>query len=106
MLSPISALDTLTTSATSPTPAASLTGGGAKPEDVKKAFDQFVGETFYSQMTQSLHKMTGKPAYFNGGRAEEVFQGQLDQTLSQKMAAANPGQFSGSMFNLFNLQRR
>ena len=30
----------------------------------------------------------GKPAYFNGGRAEEIFTQQLDQVLSQEAAAS------------------
>ena len=106
-------IDALTNAAGAPSPSvpSQLTAAsGAKtpghPQDVKQAFDQFVGETFYSQMLQSLHKMAGKPAYFNGGRTEEIFQGQLDQVLAEKMTAATPGQFSGSMFELFNLQRK
>ena len=113
MINPLTPIDSLSAAAGTSSPsvpsqltAASGANTPGQKKDVKQAFDQFVGETFYSQMLQSLHKMAGKPAFFHGGRAEEVFQGQLDQVLSQKMTEATPGQFSGSMFELFNLQRK
>lgn len=73
--------------------------------ELREKFDAFVGETFFSQMLGSLRKTVDKPAYFHGGRAEEVFQGQLDQMLSQEMTKASAGQFSGPMFELFMLGR-
>lgn len=73
---------------------------------MRKAFDDFVGQTFYGQMLASMRKSQGKPAYFHGGRAEEVFQGQFDQILSEQLSEATANQFSGPMFELFNLQRR
>jgi flagellar protein FlgJ len=85
------------------TPAAN-TPTQADPK-VRETFDQFVGETFYGQMLQSLRKTVGKTPYFNGGRGEEIFRGQLDQTLAQNMAKSDHGRFSSSMFDLFSLQR-
>ena len=38
-----------------------------------KAFDSFVGETFYGQMLKSMRKTVGKAAYFDGGRARRFF---------------------------------
>lgn len=76
----------------------------ASPE-LREKFDTFVGETFFSQMLGSLRKTVDKPAYFHGGRAEEVFQGQLDQMLSQEMTKATAGELSGPMFELFMLGR-
>jgi flagellar protein FlgJ len=72
---------------------------------MREAFDQFVGETFYGQMLDSMRKTLGKPAYFYGGRAEEIFQGQLDQVVAEQMAKANAQSFTGPMFELFSLQR-
>jgi Rod binding domain-containing protein len=72
---------------------------------LRETFDQFVGETFYGQMLSSMRKTVGKPAYFHGGRGEEVFQGQLDQMLSEQLAKASAAEFSGPMFELFALQR-
>jgi hypothetical protein len=73
--------------------------------ELRKQFDTFVGEAFYGQMLASLHKSVGKPAYFHGGRAEEVFQGQFDQILSTKLTEASASQFTGPMFDLFSLSR-
>lgn len=72
---------------------------------LREAFDTFVGEVFFGQMLSSMRKTVGKPAYFHGGRAEEVFQGQLDQVLSGKLTEASGSQFTGPMFNLFQLSR-
>jgi hypothetical protein len=88
-------------------PSDQTTAGGAGTVDqsqLREKFDSFVGESFYGQMLQAMHKTVGKPAYFSGGRAEEMFQGQLDQVLSEKMTKANGGSLSASMFDLFNLQ--
>jgi flagellar protein FlgJ len=73
--------------------------------ELRKAFDTFVGEVFFGQMLSSMRKTVGKPAYFHGGRGEEVFQGQLDQVLAGKLTEASASQFTGPMFNLFQLSR-
>lgn len=81
-------------------------GAAAPSGELQQAFDSFVGETFYGQMLQALRKTQGQAAYFNGGRAEEVFRNQLDQTLAQELSQSTAGQFTGPMFELFSLQRR
>jgi hypothetical protein len=73
---------------------------------LRKAFDTFVGETFYGQMLSSMRKTVGKPAYFHGGHAEEVFRGQLDQVLATKLTQSSAGKFTGPMFELFQLSRK
>ncbi len=82
--------------------------GSAAAHDLqlRKAFDQFVGETLFGQMLHSMRKTVGKPAYFHGGRAEEVFTQQLDQVLTQKLTAASGDKLSKPMYELFTLQRR
>jgi peptidoglycan hydrolase FlgJ len=82
-----------------------LAASNQKPE-LRKAFDAFVGETFFGQMLSSMRKTVGKPAYFNGGRAEEIFQQQLDQTMAKQIGDASADKFSGPMFELFTLQRK
>jgi hypothetical protein len=79
-------------------------GTHGQPDALRQAFDRFVGETFYGQMIGSMRKMTGKPAYFHGGRAEEVFQSQFDQTLAERLAASNAHSFTGPMFRQFLAQ--
>lgn len=79
---------------------------GAEDDKLRDALDQFVGETFYGMMLKSMRKTVGKPAYFHGGRAEEVFQQQLDQVLAEKLTAASSEQLTEPMYQLMSLQRR
>ena len=67
-------------------------------ERVYDAFSKFVGETFYGQMTKSMRSTVDKPAYFHGGRGEEVFQSQLDQQLAQEWAEQSGDRFAEPMF--------
>jgi Rod binding domain-containing protein len=66
--------------------------------DLRETFAQFVGETFFGQMVKSMRAMTDKPAYFHGGRAEEAFQGQLDQKLAEHLTEASADRFAEPMF--------
>lgn len=82
-------------------------GTGAEPADqsqVREKFDAFVGQSFYGQLMHEMHKTVGKAHYFNGGRGEEVFQGQLDQVFAEEMSRASAHQFTGPMFDLFNAE--
>ena len=77
----------------------------AASSELRETFDTFVGETFYGQMMSSMRSSVGKPAYFHGGRAEEIFQGQLDQIMATEMTKASAQSFTGPMFELFSLSR-
>ncbi len=107
----IRSLDPLATSklaaATSPL-ALSNQVGDEQPDKAKlrETFDQFVGELFYGQMLKAMRQSVGKPAYFHGGRAEEIFQDRLDQVLAEEMTAASASSFTGPMFELFALSRQ
>jgi peptidoglycan hydrolase FlgJ len=74
--------------------------------ETKEAFTDFVGQTMFGQALSSMRKTLDKPAYFHGGRAEEVFQGQLDQMLAEELTESSADQFAGPMFDLFMLHRR
>ena len=80
--------------------------GAAQNPELRKAIDAFVGETIFGQLLHSMRKTVGKPAYFNGGRAEEIFQQQLDQVLAKNISESSADKFSGPMFELFTLQRK
>ncbi len=67
-------------------------------KELREKFTQFVGETFYGQMFKAMRSTVGKPAYFNGGRAEEVFQGQLDQTMAQELTKTTASTFAEPLF--------
>lgn len=73
---------------------------------LRKAFNSFVGQAFFGQMLKAMRKTVGKPAYLHGGRAEEIFQQQLDQILGEKLAEVSGKTFSEPMFELFELRRR
>jgi hypothetical protein len=76
-----------------------------KTDPARDAFRQFVGETVFGQMLASMRKTVHENPYFHGGRAEEVFQGQLDQELSKSLTEASADRFADPMFELFMLQR-
>ncbi len=102
-LSPHAAVDALQTQPAAPKPPSRE---GQDDGELRQVFDAFVGETFFGQMLKAMRKTVGKSAYFHGGRAEEIFQQQLDQVLSEKLSKASGGKFSGPMFELFTLGRR
>lgn len=91
--------------ASQPQLAPTLPKAGEDDSKLRGAFDSFVGETFFSQMLSSMRKSVGKPAYFYGGRAEEIFQGQLDQVMAEEMSKSSAETFTGPMFKLFSLNR-
>ena len=73
-------------------------GTPAGNDKLHEAFTQFVGETFYGQMIKAMRSTVGKPAYFHGGRAEEVFRGQLDQSMAEHLTKTSAARFSDPMF--------
>lgn len=77
----------------------------ADDKELKKAFKDFVGQTFFGQLLSSLRSTEGEAAYFNGGRAEEIFRGQLDQVLTEKISDASADKIADPMYELFQLPR-
>jgi len=71
---------------------------GEKSGELREKFTQFVGEAFFGQMLKAMRSTVGKPAYFYGGHAEEVFQGQLDQTMAEQLTKASASKFADPMF--------
>ena len=72
--------------------------------ELKEAFQDFVAGTFYKQMFKSLRSGQNKPAYFHGGQAEEMFQAQLDQQISEDLAKGQGSAFSDTLFSAFSRQ--
>jgi Rod binding domain-containing protein len=77
-----------------PTPEQQL----AAARELKQAYADFVGKTFFGQMLKAMRSTVGKPAYFHGGQAEEMFRSQLDQQLADGMTAASASQIADPMF--------
>jgi hypothetical protein len=78
---------------------------GQDDAELRQAFDSFVGEVFFGQLLKAMRKTLDKPAYFYGGRAEDLFTQQLDQVLAEKLGNASAEKFTGPMFELFSLSR-
>ncbi|MBI1315168.1 hypothetical protein GC176_28085 [bacterium] len=75
--------------------------GSSQPqscEDIKRLYQQSIGGTFFRQMMKALRSSTGKAAYFNGGQAEKIFQGQLDELMVEKLSDVSGGTFSDQLF--------
>lgn len=73
--------------------------------ELREAFDDFVGQTFFAHLLKAMRQTTEKPAYFHGGRAEEVFQAQLDQHLVEEVSESSAKTFTEPMFELFSMSR-
>jgi len=70
----------------------------ASAQELRSVFREFVGKSFFGQMLKSMRSTQGEPAYFHGGHAEKVFQGQLDEQLAGKMTEASADQIADPMF--------
>lgn len=79
-------------------PVASAAEQFESAREVRDTFRQFVGEAFFGQMLKAMRSTQGKPAYFHGGHAEEVFQSQLDQVMSEHMTEASADKIADPMF--------
>ena len=69
-----------------------------KSAELREKFTQFVGEAFFGQMIKAMRATVGKPAYFHGGRGEEVFQSQLDQKMAEHLTETSASRFAEPMF--------
>ena len=63
-----------------------------------------MGEMIFGQILKSMRKTVGKPAYFHGGQAEEIFTQQLDQVLAQKISEASAEKFLEPLYELWSLE--
>ena len=68
--------------------------------ELKSAYTDFVGKTFFGQMLKAMRSTLDKPAYFHGGQTEEVFRNQLDQHLADRMTEVSADQIANPMFRL------
>jgi len=90
--------------ATSPqSRAPSLTG--ANTPELKEAFTDFVGQTFFGELLKQMRATVGKPAYMHGGFGEDVFQSQLDQVLVERISETTASRFSDPMYDLLVARR-
>ncbi|MDR1492432.1 MAG: rod-binding protein [Planctomycetaceae bacterium] len=88
------------------TPEAPDVSKNADKEEFRKVFHQFVGATLYGQMLKSMRQTQQKTPYFDGGRAEEIFQQQLDQQLVDRVTEASSRTVSDPMFKLITMRSK
>lgn len=75
------------------------------PKTEKEAFEQFVGETFYSIMVKQMRAGTGKVDLFGKSTATRTFQQQFDTQIVQSLAENNSSGLSTAMYDLHKLGR-
>jgi len=73
--------------------------------ELRESFNDFVGQTFFGQMLSSMRSTQEEAPYFNGGRAEKIFQGQLDQVLTEELSESSASKIADPMFKLFQAYR-
>jgi Rod binding domain-containing protein len=76
----------------------------ATTPDLKPTFQKAFAWMMFGQMLKAMRSTVGKPAYLHGGKAEEMFQSQLDQTLVEQLAENNGGEFVGELYEQFRRQ--
>jgi len=85
--------------------ASGLNAKAAPDGELRESFNDFVGQTFFGQMLSSMRSTQEETPYFNGGRAEKIFQGQLDQVLTEELSESSAPKIADPMFKLFQAHR-
>jgi flagellar protein FlgJ len=96
---------TLNTLTSSPKPPAPRAANGHDTPELREAFDDFVGQTFFGELVKQMRQTVKKPAFFHGGMGEDIFQSQLDQILVERISDASAKTFSDPMYQLFMARR-
>jgi len=89
-----------------PTASSQSTAALDEGDQTREKFHSVMGEMIFGQILKAMRKTVGKPAYFHGGRAEEIFTQQLDQVLAEKISKASAERFLEPMYQLWMLGRK
>src|SRR5438128_170895 len=79
--------------------------GGRDTPELKEAFTDFVGQTFFGELVKQMRATLHKPAFFHGGMGEDIFQSQLDQIMVEKISDNSAKSFSDPMYHLLMAPR-
>lgn len=74
--------------------AAEASGG----ESLRDLVGNFVGNVFYGTLLRELQNSTLKGKYLHGGRGEEVFRGQLNMEVANRMGRAPNDPIANHMY--------
>jgi peptidoglycan hydrolase FlgJ len=78
---------------------------GHDTPELREAFTDFVGQTFFGELIKQMRATVDKPAYFHGGMGEDVFQSQLDQILVERISDASAKTFADPMYEVLMARR-
>lgn len=96
---------------TAAAPAASISVQAATPVapppspeqlQLRDKFQEFAAGTFYKQMLKALRSTQREPAYFHGGMGERMFQGQLDEQITDALAQSHGNSFADPLFAAYS----
>ncbi len=73
--------------------------------ELREQFDLFVGQAFFGQMVKGMRESVGENSYFHGGRAEKIFQSQLDEQFVEQISRSSASELTDPMFELFMARR-
>ena len=85
--------------APSPTPPAPSAAGKS---ELKQAFTDFVGQTFFGELMKQMRSTVDKPAFFHGGMGEDIFQQQLDQIVVERISDSSAAKISDPMTRILD----
>src|SRR5437773_1294714 len=92
--------------APSPQPLApSARRGGRDTPELREAFSDFVGQTFFGELMKQMRATLDKPAFFHGGMGEDIFQTQLDHIMVERMSDTSAKSLSDPMYELLMARR-
>src|SRR5947199_1938102 len=86
-------------------PAAATRRSGRDTPELREAFTDFVGQTFFGELVKQMRATLHKPAFFHGGMGEDIFQTQLDQIMVERMSETNAKSFTDPMYELLMARR-
>lgn len=72
------------------------------PDDrrFREMLHKFVGQVLFGEMLKSMRATQEQNPYFGGGRAEEIFQQQLDMVLTDELTKSSSRSLSDPMYRL------
>src|SRR6476469_6818728 len=86
-------------------PAAAKSRNGRDTPELREAFTDFVGQTFFGELVKQMRATLHKPAFFHGGMGEDIFQTQLDQIMVERMSETSAKSFTDPMYELLMAPR-
>ena len=85
--------------------AASVSRKGHDTPELKQAFTDFVGQTFFGELMKQMRSTLDKPAFFHGGMGEDIFQSQLDNIIVERISETSTSSISDPMYKLLMAPR-